>query len=99
MRDVVDATEYFGPNIIGASSEGGSEFFTVDYFDQKATLAQSSQLYKQIMVSVYERTFAIMPFFRAENSNTVRHLTEGKQFEFEMGFFQSWRRSWMLRKE
>ncbi|MBP9758971.1 aspartate--tRNA(Asn) ligase [Candidatus Dojkabacteria bacterium] len=90
MREVVDATEYFGPNIIGASSEGGSELFTVDYFDHKATLAQSSQLYKQVMVGVAERTFAIMPFFRAENSNTVRHLTEGKQCEFEMGFFESW---------
>jgi nondiscriminating aspartyl-tRNA synthetase len=90
MRDEVDATEYFGPNIVGASSEGGSEIFTVDYFDHKATLAQSSQLYKQVMVGVAERTFAIMPFFRAENSNTVRHLTEGKQCEFEMGFFESW---------
>lgn len=90
MRDQVDAMEYFGPNIIGASSEGGSEFFTVDYFDHKATLAQSSQLYKQVMVGVNERTFAIMPFFRAENSNTVRHLTEGKQLEFEMGFFDTW---------
>lgn len=90
MRNVVGAIEYFGPNIIGASSEGGAEFFTVNYFDHKATLAQSSQLYKQIMVGVVERTFAIMPFFRAENSNTVRHLTEGKQMEFEMGFFDSW---------
>lgn len=90
MRNEVDATEYFGPNIIGASSEGGSEIFTVDYFDHKATLAQSSQLYKQVMVGVAERAFAIMPFFRAENSNTVRHLTEGKQCEFEMGFFETW---------
>ncbi|MCB0749619.1 MAG: aspartate--tRNA(Asn) ligase, partial [Ignavibacteriae bacterium] len=90
MRDVVGATEYFGPNVIGSSSEGGSEFFNVDYFGYKATLAQSSQLYKQIMVGVCERTFAIMPFFRAENSNTKRHLTEGKQMEFEMGFFDSW---------
>ncbi len=90
MHDIVGATEYFGPGIIGASSEGGSEFFNVDYFDHKATLAQSNQLYKQMLVGVYERTFAILPFFRAENSNTVRHLTEGKQLEFEMGFFNSW---------
>jgi nondiscriminating aspartyl-tRNA synthetase len=90
MRREVDAVEYFGPNIIGASSEGGAEFFTVNYFDHRATLAQSSQLYKQIMVGVVERTFAIMPFFRAENSNTTRHLTEGKQLEFEMGFFENW---------
>lgn len=90
MHDVVKAVEYFAPNILGASSEGGSEFFNIDYFGYPATLAQSSQLYKQIMVGVNERVFALMPFFRAENSNTTRHLTEGKQFEFEMGFFEHW---------
>ena len=50
MHDTVQAVEYFAPNLIGASSEGGSEFFSVDYFGHTATLAQSSQLYKQIMV-------------------------------------------------
>lgn len=90
MTDVVGAVEYFAPNMIGASSEGGAEFFTVDYFGHTATLAQSSQLYKQMMVGVNERVFALQPFFRAENSNTPRHLTEGKQFEFEMGFFDHW---------
>jgi nondiscriminating aspartyl-tRNA synthetase len=90
MHDKVGAIEYFAPNMIGASSEGGAEFFNVDYFGHTATLAQSSQLYKQIMVGVNERVFALMPFFRAENSQTTRHLTEGKQFEFEMGFFEHW---------
>lgn len=90
MHDTVKAVEYFAPNMIGASSEGGAEFFNVDYFGYTATLAQSSQLYKQIMVGVNERVYALMPFFRAENSQTTRHLTEGKQFEFEMGFFDSW---------
>lgn len=90
MHDTVHAVEYFAPNIIGASSEGGAEFFNVDYFDHTATLAQSSQLYKQIMVGVNERVFALMPFFRAEPSQTSRHLSEGKQFEFEMGFFNHW---------
>ncbi len=90
MHDVVHAVEYFSPNIIGASSEGGAEFFNVDYFGYTATLAQSSQLYKQIMVGVNERVFALAPFFRAEPSHTPRHLSEGKQFEFEMGFFEHW---------
>lgn len=90
MHDTVKAFEYFAPNLIGASSEGGAEFFTVDYFGHTATLAQSSQLYKQIMVGVNERVFALMPFFRAENSHTTRHLTEGKQLEFEIGFFDHW---------
>lgn len=91
MHDKIGAYEYFAPNMIGASSEGGAEFFNVDYFGYTATLAQSSQLYKQIMVGVNERVFALAPFFRAENSNTPRHLTEGKQLEFEMGFFEDWR--------
>ncbi len=90
MHDQIKAVEYFAPNIIGASSEGGAEFFNVDYFGYTATLAQSSQLYKQIMVGVNERVFALMPFFRAEPSQTSRHLSEGKQFEFECGFFQHW---------
>jgi len=90
MHDQVGAVEYFAPNIIGASSEGGAEFFNVDYFGYTATLAQSSQLYKQIMVGVNERVFALMPFFRAEPSHTTRHLSEGKQLEFEMGFFDHW---------
>lgn len=90
MHDEVEAVEYFAPNMIGASSEGGAEFFNVDYFGYPATLAQSSQLYKQIMVGVNERVFALMPFFRAEPSQTSRHLSEGKQLEFEMGFFSHW---------
>eukprot|EP01132_Coremiostelium_polycephalum_P002963 gene2963-3699_t len=90
MYTHVRAVEYFAPNLIGTSSEGGAEFFNVDYFGYPATLAQSSQLYKQIMVGVNERVFALMPFFRAEPSHTNRHLAEGKQFEFEMGFFNHW---------
>jgi nondiscriminating aspartyl-tRNA synthetase len=91
MHDQVQAVEYFSPNMTGASSEGGAEFFNVDYYGHVATLAQSSQLYKQIMVGVNERVFALAPFFRAEPSQTSRHLSEGKQFEFEMGFFDDWK--------
>ncbi|WKZ28080.1 MAG: aspartate--tRNA(Asn) ligase [Candidatus Dojkabacteria bacterium] len=79
-------TEFFGPNIIGASSEGGAELFKVDYFGSDAMLSQSAQLYKQIAVGAYERVFALMKCYRAEKSNTRRHLTEATQFEFEMGF-------------
>ncbi len=99
MHDKIDATEYFPPNIIGASSEGGAEFFHVDYFGYNATLAQSSQLYKQIMVGVNEKAFAIVPFFRAENSHTPRHLTEGHQMEFEMGFFDHWHEILQIQEE
>ena len=82
--------ECFGPNIIGASSEGGSEMFKVQYFDNEALLSQSAQLYKQMMVGVNERVFALMKCFRAEKSNTRRHLTEATQFEFEMGFIEDY---------
>lgn len=99
MVDSVGAVEYFAPNLIGASSEGGSEFFAVDYFGHIATLAQSSQLYKQMMVGVNERVFALMPFFRAEKSHTPRHLTEGKQLEFEMGFFEHWHEILTIQEE
>ncbi|OGN57462.1 MAG: aspartate--tRNA(Asn) ligase [Chlamydiae bacterium RIFCSPHIGHO2_02_FULL_49_29] len=84
------AVEYFPPLLIGASSEGGAEFFSVDYFGHEATLAQSSQLYKQILVGVNEKVYATVPFFRAEPSHTTRHLTEGRQLEFEVGFFENW---------
>lgn len=78
--------EFFGPAMIASSSEGGAEVFKLNYFGSEATLAQSNQLYKQIMVGVYERVFGMAKWFRAEKSNTRRHLTEGTQYEFEMGF-------------
>jgi len=83
------ATEFFSPLILASSSEGGAEIFELEYFDSKATLAQSAQLYKQIMVGVYERVFGLSKCFRAENSNTRRHTTEATQLEFEMGFIES----------
>lgn len=83
-----DFVEFFGPNIINASSEGGAELFTVDYYNTKAMLSQSAQLYKQMMVGVHERVFALMKCYRAEKSATRRHLSEATQFEFEMGFIK-----------
>ncbi len=86
MREQVGAREFFGPCLLPGSSEGGAEIFFTDHFGSVATLAQSNQLYKQILVGVYERVFAIMPFFRADPSHTTRHLSEGKQMEFEAAF-------------
>lgn len=81
-------TEFMGPSIISASSEGGAELFNVDYFGYDAKLAQSNQLYKQMMVGVNERVFGSLKCFRAENSNTSRHITEATQLEFEIGFIE-----------
>lgn len=79
--------EIHTPKIIGAASEGGADVFRVDYFGRPAFLAQSPQLYKQMAcVSDLERVFEIGPVFRAENSNTNRHLTEFMGLDLEMVF-------------
>ncbi|MBI3671351.1 aspartate--tRNA(Asn) ligase [Candidatus Azambacteria bacterium] len=77
------------PKILGAASEGGANFFTLDYFDKKAFLAQSPQLYKQICVGAFERVFEVGPAFRAERSFTTRHVNEYISFDAEMGFIES----------
>lgn len=81
-------TEITFPILAGAASEGGAEFFSVNYFDRLATLTQSAQLYKQIMVGVYEGVYGLSYSFRAEKYATSRHLTEFNQFEFELGFVE-----------
>ncbi|EHY65315.1 aspartate-tRNA ligase [Nematocida ausubeli] len=73
------------PKILKGASEGGCEVFPVSYFGQPATLAQSPQLYKQMaIIGGLERVFEIAPCFRAENSNTGRHLTEFTGVDIEM---------------
>ncbi len=79
--------EFQAPALVGGDAEGGAEVFKVDYFNEKnAYLATSPQLYKQIMVGVYERVFTIARIFRAEKSATTRHISELTQMDFEMGF-------------
>ncbi len=82
-------TEIFFPVLAGAASEGGAEFFKVDYYGREATLTQSAQLYKQITMGVYEGVYGLSYSFRAEKFATSRHLTEFNQFEFELGFVDS----------
>ncbi|HSX30357.1 MAG TPA: aspartate--tRNA(Asn) ligase [Candidatus Saccharimonadales bacterium] len=74
------------PKLLGAATEGGAEVFKLDYFGKEATLAQSPQLYKQIMVGAFERVFEIAPAFRAEPSATTRHMSEVYMLDIEMGF-------------
>ncbi|MEO5627739.1 MAG: aspartate--tRNA(Asn) ligase [Candidatus Saccharimonadales bacterium] len=81
-----DFVEIQTPKLLGAAPEGGTEVFKLDYFGQEATLAQSPQLYKQIMVGVYERVFEIGSVFRAEPSATTRHMSESMMLDIEMGF-------------
>lgn len=81
-------TEIKTPKILGAASEGGSNFFTLDYFGRKAFLAQSPQFYKQITAGVFERVFEIGPVFRAEPHFTTRHVNEYISLDAEMGFIK-----------
>ena len=81
-----DFTEFNSPKLLSAATEGGAEVFRLDYFGKEATLAQSAQFYKQIMVGVFERAFEINPTYRAEPSATTRHMTEFIHIDAEMGF-------------
>jgi nondiscriminating aspartyl-tRNA synthetase len=74
------------PKLVAGAAEGGAEVFKLDYFGKEATLAQSPQLYKQMMVGVFERVFEIAPAFRAELSATTRHVSEVTMLDVEMGF-------------
>lgn len=77
------------PKILAEATEGGAEVFKLDYYTREATLAQSPQLYKQIMVGVYERVFEIGPAYRAEPSTTTRHMSEVTMLDIEMGFVKN----------
>ena len=81
-------TEVFLPSIISSSSEGGTELFELKYFEKRVYLAQSPQLYKQmIATSSIEKVFTITPVWRAEKHNTTRHLNESRQMDIEVAFF------------
>ncbi len=81
-----DFTEFNSPKLLPAATEGGAEVFKLDYFGKEATLAQSAQFCKQIMVGVFERAYEINPTYRAELSATTRHMTEFLHIDAEMGF-------------
>ena len=78
--------EVHTPRIIASATEGGAALFSVDYFGQKAFLAQSPQLYKEQLVMSLEKVFEVGPFFRAEESNTRRHLSEFVSVDIEEAF-------------
>jgi len=80
-------TEFRAPSLVGGDAEGGTEVFKVEYFyGQNAYLATSPQLYKQMMVGVFEKVFTISNVFRAEKHSTTRHLNEYTSLDLEMGF-------------
>jgi nondiscriminating aspartyl-tRNA synthetase len=78
------------PKIVAAGAEGGSTLFPIRYFDKNAYLAQSPQLYKQnLMASGLDRIFEIAPAYRAEASDTVRHIAEFTSLDVELAFIES----------
>lgn len=89
LRDFLRDKEFIEidtPKLLAEATEGGAEVFQLDYFGKTATLAQSPQFYKQIMVGAFERVYEIGHSYRAEPSATTRHLTELTMLDLEMGF-------------
>src|SRR3989344_7857302 len=84
----INFTEFQSPKIVAQAAEGGAEVFRVKYFDHNAYLAQSPQLYKQIMVGVFERVFTVTSVYRAEPHSTTRHINEYVSLDMEMGFIK-----------
>ena len=84
-----DFVEFQAPALVGGDAEGGAAAFKVNYYyDQKAYLATSPQLYKQVMTGVFERVFTTPKIFRGEKHSTTRHLSELTQMDFEMAFIK-----------
>jgi nondiscriminating aspartyl-tRNA synthetase len=92
IRQFLDDHEFVEidtPKFLAGATEGGAEVFKLDYYGQEATLAQSPQFYKQMMVGAFERVYEIGHSYRAEPSATTRHLTELTMLDIEMGFVNS----------
>lgn len=92
LREFLNGQEFVEidtPKLLAEATEGGAEVFKLEYFGKTATLAQSPQFYKQIMVGAFERVFEINHSYRAEPSATTRHLTELTMLDIEMGFVES----------
>lgn len=82
--------EFQAPIFVPATAEGGAEVFPVKYYEYQAYLAQSPQLYKQMMLGAFEKVFTVTHVFRAEPSVTTRHLAEYISLDAELAFIDSW---------
>ena len=81
-----DFIEIQPPGIIATSTEGGTELFPINYFERKAYLAQSPQLYKQLMAISLEKVFSTSAVWRAEKHDTSKHINEIRQMDIEVAF-------------
>jgi nondiscriminating aspartyl-tRNA synthetase len=89
--DALEFTEIHTPKLVGSATESGANVFAVDYFGRRAYLAQSPQFFKQMMVGVFERVYETGPVFRAEPSDTGRHLAQYTSLDAELGFIEDHR--------
>ncbi|MHC1637424.1 MAG: aspartate--tRNA(Asn) ligase [Candidatus Nezhaarchaeales archaeon] len=78
--------EVITPKILASATEGGAQLFKVQYFEKDAYLAQSPQLYKEVLTSCFEKVYEIGVYFRAEESNTPYHLNEFVSVDIEAAF-------------
>jgi len=94
FRSTLDAagfTEVHTPKIVASATESGATVFGLDYFGDRAFLAQSPQFYKQTLVGVFERVYEVGPVFRAEPHDTIRHLAQYTSLDVELGFIRDHR--------
>jgi nondiscriminating aspartyl-tRNA synthetase len=89
--DKLGFTEIHTPKIVDSATESGANVFGIDYFGTRAYLAQSPQFFKQMMVGVFERVYETAPVFRAEPSDTARHLAQYTSLDAELGFVEDHR--------
>lgn len=83
--------EIHTPKLLSGASEGGAAVFRTDYLGRDACLAQSPQFYKQMAICAdLHRVFEIAPVFRAEKSDTHRHLCEFMGLDMEMAINESY---------
>ena len=91
-REFLDKQGFFEitpPLITEAGGETGANLFEVKYFDQKAYLTESSQLYAEAMIYSLEKVYSFAPSYRAEKSRTIKHLAEYWHLEPEMAYFNN----------
>ena len=89
VSEELGCVEVFTPTISASATEGGAEVFKLDYYGNNAYLVQSPQLYKQIMVGVFERVYLFSHAYRMEPSVTTRHLAEVVQMDCEIAFIEN----------
>lgn len=89
--DDLGFTEIQTPKVVGSATESGATVFRLDWFGRPAFLAQSPQLYKQMLVGTFERVYKTALVFRAEPHDTTRHLAEYLSLDVEMGFISDHR--------